>query len=91
MKVKMGGKIITLSDRDVKTAKKAVSHFLDTYRNAAEEQNAKTFIYTLLIVMNIMSTDYINTLSPEFLALILDAAAQTEEERKLVLKMTNKK
>lgn len=81
MNVRIGGQEITLVDRDVRAAREMIRHFLETSRTEAEKQKATTFYYTLLIVMNVMSTNYLQKLTPEFAATLLNAAAKTEELR----------
>lgn len=78
MQIVVGKNRIKLVDKDVKIAKKIVRNFLESSRNHAEEQGAKTFYYTLLCVMYIMSHDLIESLTPEVLALILNARAENE-------------
>lgn len=78
MQIVVGKNRIKLVDKDVKIAKKIVRNFLEASRNHAEEQGAKTFYYTLLCVMYIMSHDLIESLTPEVLALILNARAENE-------------
>lgn len=48
MQIVIGKKRIKLVDKDVKIAKKIVRNFLESSREHAEEQGAKTFYYTLL-------------------------------------------
>lgn len=69
---------IKLVDKDVKIAKRIVRNFLESSRKHAEEQGAKTFYYTLLCVMYIISHDLIESLTPEVMALILNARAENE-------------
>ena len=79
MKLIIGGKEISLVDRDVKLAKKLVTKFLKTAKEKAEGNNAPTFYFTLLTVMYLMSHDYISAVSPETLALLLNAAHKNTE------------
>lgn len=81
MKIVIGGKEVKLVDRDVKTAKKLCRRFLKTAKSKAEEAHAPTFYLTLLIVMYLMSNDYINAITPDTLAFLLNAAYQNEENR----------
>jgi hypothetical protein len=79
MRIIIGGKEINLVDRDVKLAKKLVSKFLKTSKEKAEGNNAPTFYFTLLTVMYLMAHDYISAVSPETLALLLNAAHKNTE------------
>ena len=79
MKIIIGGKEIELVDRDVKLAKKLLSKFLKTAKEKAEGNNAPTFYFTLLTVMYLMAHDYISAVSPETLALLLNAAHRNTE------------
>lgn len=78
MQIVIGKRRIKLVDKDVKIAKRIVRNFLESSREHAEEQGAKTFYYTLLCVMYIMSHDLIESLTPEVMALILNARAENE-------------
>jgi len=81
MKMIIGGKEIKLVDRDVRLAKKLVKKFLKTAKEKAENNNAPTFYFTLLTVMYLMAHDHISAVSPETLALLLNAAyANTEDQ-----------
>lgn len=81
MKIVIGGKEIRLVERDVKVAKKLCRRFLKTAKLKAEEAHAPTFYLTLLIVMYLMSNDYISAISPDTLSVLLNAAYQNEENR----------
>jgi len=81
MKVVVDGKVITLVDRDVKTANAMINHFLQKAKSAAEEQSATTFYYTLLLVMKAKADERIKALTPEVMSIILNAAAETERIR----------
>ncbi|MDR0287773.1 MAG: hypothetical protein LBI03_08760 [Clostridiales bacterium] len=74
MKIVVGGKEINLVDRDVKLAKKLVKKFLKTAKEKAEENGAPTFYFTLLTVMYLTAHDHITAVSPETMALLLNAA-----------------
>lgn len=76
MQVKFGDTMIHLVPKDVKLAKRLVRKFLSASKTKADEYGAKTFYYTLLCVMYVMSHDLIENLSPEVLALILNARAE---------------
>lgn len=78
MQIVIGKQRIQLVDRDVKVAKKVLRNFLDSSREHADEHGAKTFYYTLLCVMYVMSHDLIESLTPEVLAMILNARAENE-------------
>ena len=73
--------MITLADRDVKAAKKMLRHFMDKSREIADSKKATTFYYTLLIVMNVISTEYIQSVTPEVLALLLNSASENNEQK----------
>lgn len=79
MQIVIGKKRIKLVDSDVKVAKRILRNFLDSSRKHADEQGAKTFYYTLLCVMYVMSHDLIESLTPEVLAMILNARAENEK------------
>lgn len=70
---------VRLIDRDLKVAKETIKHFLDTSREEAEKKGATAYYYTLLIAMHVISNDMIKTLTPEVLAMILNAAADEAE------------
>ena len=81
MKIVIGGKEIKLVDRDVKVAKKLCRSFLKTAKSKAEEAHAPTFYLTLLVVMYLMSNDYISAISSDTLSVLLNAAYKNEENR----------
>lgn len=83
MQVKFGDTMIHLVPKDVKLAKRLVRKFLSVSKTKADEYGAKTFYYTLLCVMYVMSHDLIENLSPEVLALILNARAEDEAKKTL--------
>lgn len=68
-----------LIDRDLKVAKETIKHFLDTSKEEADKKGATAYFYTLLIAMHVISNDMIKTLTPEVLAMILNAAADEDE------------
>lgn len=70
---------VRLIDRDLKVAKETIKHFLDTSKEEAEKKGATAYYYTLLIAMHVISNDMIKTLTPEVLAMILNAAADESE------------
>ena len=80
MQVVIGNQRIKLVDRDVKVAKKILRHFLKTSKERAVAKKATTFYYTLICVMYIMSHDLIESVTPEVLALILNARAENENK-----------
>jgi len=61
MKIILNGKQITLQERDVRAAKQVLRHFLETSKEEAEKRGSDTFYYTLLLVMHVLSGDYIQT------------------------------
>lgn len=79
MRIVIGGKEIRLVDRDVHVAKKLCRKFLKIAKEKAEEQQAPTFYLTLLVVMYLMSHDYISAITPETLSLLLNAAFKNDE------------
>ena len=81
MKVKIGKSVIRLVPSDVKIAKRLVRHFLSTAKEEADKRGAKTFYYSLVCVMYVMSYDLIQSLSPEVLALILNARAESHDKK----------
>jgi hypothetical protein len=83
LKIIIGSKEIKLVDRDVKLAKKLVNKFLKTAKEKAEGNNAPTFYFTLLTVMYLVAHDYISAVSPDTLALLLNAAYKNNERNEL--------
>lgn len=83
MKIIVGGKEINLVDRDVKLARKLVRKFLMTAKKKAEQNDAPTFFLTLLVVTYLIAHDYLTALTPKALALLLNAAYQTDENTQL--------
>ena len=81
MKVIIDGKTITLNNRDVRVAKKTLRHFLKTSKEEAEKHNSYSYYYTLLLVMHIMSNDLISSATPDFIQMVLDATAASQEKR----------
>jgi len=79
MKIMIGGHEISLADRDVQLAKKLVKKFMKTAKEKAEANNAPTFYFTLLTVMYLIAHDHITAVSPETLALLLNAAHKNSE------------
>jgi len=79
MKILIGGKEINLVDRDVQLAKKLVKKFMKTAKEKAEANDAPTFFFTLLTVMYLMAHDHITAVSPETLALLLNAAHENSK------------
>lgn len=84
MKIIVGGKEIHLVDRDVKLARKLVRKFLMTAKKKAEQNDAPTFFLTLLVVTYLVAHDYLTALTPKALALLLNAAYQTNENAQLM-------
>lgn len=82
MKVEIGKQTIRLVPNDVKIAKKLIRHFLSKTKEEADKRGALTFYYTLVCVMYVMSADLIKSLSPEALALILNARADGYDQQK---------
>lgn len=76
MQVVIGNSRIQLVDKDVKVAKRILRNFMNVSKEKAEEKGAATFYYTLLCVMYVMSHDLIESLSPEVMAMILNARAE---------------
>jgi len=80
MKIIVGGKEIRLVDRDVRLAKKLLKKFMKTAKAKAEANQAPTFYFTLMLVMYLTAYDHISALTPETLALLLNAAHKNTVE-----------
>jgi|GEM_PF-3094465 len=82
MKIIVGGKEIRLVDRDVCLAKKILKKFMKTAKEKAEANQAPTFYFTLMLVMYLTAHDHISALTPETLALLLNAAHKNTTDNK---------
>ncbi len=80
MRIVIGDHEIKLVQRDVAVAKKLIREFMASCKRRADEYNAKTFYYTLICVMYVMSSDMLKELSPEYAAKILNAQAKSFEK-----------
>ncbi len=70
---------LKLNPREVKSAKKAVSQFLNHIKEITENELAPTYYYTLLIVMHIMSQELLNDFDEETLAGIFNRLGAKDE------------
>lgn len=78
MIVEFSGKRIKLIPGEVKLAKRLVRKFLESVKLESRAQGALTFYYTLILVMYVMAHDYIESVTPEVIALILNTAAKED-------------
>ncbi len=72
MIIKLKDTEIKLNNREVKSAKRLVSQFLDSVKNVTDKEIAPTYWFTLLIMMHVMSQEMIDDFDTETIALIMD-------------------
>lgn len=65
MKITIKDKEIQLNNREVRSAKRLVSNFLDSVRSASKEKLCPTYYFTLLIIMHTMSQSLINEIDAD--------------------------
>lgn len=72
---------IKLLPNDVKIAKTLINQFLDSVELHANEHGAPTLIFTVLIMMHVMSQDRIKSITPETMQKILDAVYEGSQRQ----------
>ena len=66
--------LVKLIPRDVKLAKKLLNGFLDSVAKHSEKQKVPTLLFTVLIMMHVMSQDRLKAITPETNQIILNSA-----------------
>lgn len=72
MTIKIRNVEVKLKKREVKSCKRAISQFISHVKDLAEGELAPTYYFTLLIMMHIMSQEFLDDFSPETLAEIMN-------------------
>lgn len=72
MTIKIRNIEVKLKKREVQSTKRAISQFISHVKELSEGELAPTYYFTLLIMMHIMSQEFLNDFSPETLAEIMN-------------------
>lgn len=69
--------VIKLIPRDVKIAKTLINDFLNSVKQHSTEKKAPTLLFTVLIMMHIMSQDQLKSITPQTVEIMLNAAYES--------------
>lgn len=64
MKIVINGKEVTLREKEVQVAKKAINRLLQKMKEGAVENNMPTLYVAILAVMKVKATELLNRLDP---------------------------
>lgn len=64
MKIMINGKEVTLREKEVRVAKKAIDRLLKKMKEGAVENNVPTLYVAVLAVMKVKATELLNSLDP---------------------------
>lgn len=64
MKIMINGKEVTLREKEVRVAKKAIDRLLQKMKEGAVENNVPTLYVAVLAVMKVKATELLNSLDP---------------------------
>lgn len=79
MIVTINGQDMHLNPREVRSAKKIITGFMDRMRKHCAKSGMPTYFFTFLVVLHVMSQEALNTYDSKNMAFILETL---EEERK---------
>lgn len=74
--------MVKLIPRDVKIAKKLINGFLNSVSKHSEKHGAPTLLFTVLIMMHVMSQDQLKAITPETTQLMLNSSFEGYNHRK---------
>lgn len=78
MRLTIKNKEIKLNKREVRSAKKIISNFLDKIKNSSRDNLCPTYYFTMLIVMHTMSQSLLNELNADTLRDIMEKLGTKE-------------